>query len=201
MLGASKSQPLERIQAAIAAGLRVFGENRVQEALGKIPQLPEDLEWHLIGPLQSNKARKIVPRIQAIHSIDRVKIARVVDREAAASGRRIRGYLEINIGNEETKHGFRADGLVEAVRPLAELEALEVVGLMAIPPYETETESQRRWFRRLRELRDELCSRPEWSSCPGELSMGTSHDFEVAVEEGATVVRLGTVLFGPRPPR
>ena len=201
VLGASKSQPLERIQAAMAAGIGVFGENRVQEALGKIPRLPDDVEWHLIGPLQSNKARKIVPHIRAIHSIDRLKIARVVDRESAASGRRLRGYFAINIGDEETKHGFRPDGFVEAVRPLAELEALEIAGLMAIPPYESEVEAQRRWFRRLRELRDELCSRPEWSSCPGGLSMGTSHDFEIAVEEGATVVRLGAVLFGPRPER
>lgn len=199
VLGASKSQPLERILAARSAGIAVFGENRVQEALAKIPQLPDDVEWHLIGPLQSNKARKIVPHIRAIHSIDRVKIATVLDREAAAAGRRLRGYLEVNVGDEETKHGFRPDALVEQVRPLAELEHLEIVGLMSIPPFETDVEAQRRWFRRLRELRDELCSRAEWSACPGGLSMGTSHDFEVAVEEGATVVRLGTVLFGPRP--
>lgn len=199
LLGASKNQPLERLEAARGAGVAVFGENRVQEALAKMPRLPDDVEWHLIGPLQSNKARKIVPHIQAIHSIDRPKIARVVDKEATRAEHRLRGYLEVNIGEEETKHGFVPDGFFELIRPLADLESLRIVGLMSIPPYETDVESQRRWFRRLRALRDELCARPEWSGCPGGLSMGTSHDFEAAVEEGATVVRLGSILFGPRP--
>lgn len=199
LVGASKSQSLDRMRAAWEAGLRVFGENRVQEALVKMEQLPPEIEWHFIGPLQSNKARKVVPRFAAVHSIDRTKIATVLDAEARKQGARLEGFLEVNVGSEPTKHGFAPDDLVAQVEPIADLEGLEIVGLMAIPPFEPEIERMRGWFRRLRQLRDELCSRAEWSRCPGYLSMGMSYDFEVAVEEGVTHIRIGTALFGPRP--
>ncbi|TNF72212.1 MAG: YggS family pyridoxal phosphate-dependent enzyme [Acidobacteria bacterium] len=199
LIGASKSQPLDRMRAAWEAGLRVFGENRVQEALGKMDQLPPEVEWHFIGPLQSNKARKVVPRFVAVHSIDRTKIAMVLDGEARKQGARLQGYLEINLGGEPTKHGFEPATLLDRAAPIADLEGLEIVGLMAIPPFEPEIEQMRGWFRKLRQLRDELCSRAEWAGCPGYLSMGMSYDFEVAVEEGATHIRVGTALFGPRP--
>ncbi len=200
LVGASKSQPPERLEAAWQAGVRVFGENRVQEALAKIPALPAAAEWHLIGPLQSNKVRKAVAAFQAVQSVDRPKIARALDREAERQGRALLGLLEVNLGAEPTKHGFPPERLATAARPLAELEALRLVGLMAIPPWEEQPEAARRWLRRLRELRDELFSRPEWSGRPGLLSMGMSDDFELAIEEGATHVRVGTALFGPRPP-
>ncbi len=198
LVGAAKRQPLEKIAAARDAGLRIVGENRVQEAERKRPALP-GLEWHLIGPLQSNKAKRAAELFSSIHSIDRVKIGRALDREASRRGKQLDGFLEVNLGSEASKHGFDPDDLAELARPLAELDALRIVGLMAIPPWETEPERAREWFRRLRELRDDLCSRPEWSACRGWLSMGMSGDFEVAVEEGATHVRIGTALFGERP--
>lgn len=198
LVGAAKRQPLEKIAAARDAGLRIVGENRVQEAERKRPALP-GLEWHLIGPLQSNKAKRAAELFSSIHSIDRVKIGRALDREASRRGQQLDGFLEVNLGREASKHGFDPDDLAELARPLAELDALRIVGLMAIPPWETEPERAREWFRRLRELRDDLCSRPEWSACRGWLSMGMSGDFEVAVEEGATHVRIGTALFGERP--
>lgn len=204
LVGASKTQPPAVLAAAWRAGLRVFGENRVQEALAKsrnLPSPPYDIEWHLIGPLQSNKVKPALDLFRAVHSVDRPRIAEALDREAARRGHRglqIPGFLEVNLGNEESKHGFAPAGLAEAARPLADLEHLKIVGLMAIPPQEDDPEGSRSWFRRLRELRDELGSRPEWPGFPGRLSMGMSHDFEVAIEEGATHVRVGTSLFGPR---
>lgn len=171
----------------------------MQEAEAKQPELP-GLEWHLIGPLQSNKAKRAVALFSAVHSIDRPKIARALDREAANREKKLQGFLEVNLGGEESKHGFPPAQLVEQSRSLAELEALEIVGLMSIPPWETDPEHARSWFRRLRSLRDELCSQPEWAGCRGWLSMGMSGDFETAIEEGATHVRVGTALFGERPP-
>ncbi len=198
LVGASKRQPVEKLLAAHQAGLSVFGENRVQEAKSKIDLLPKDVQWHLIGPLQSNKARLAAQLFDVIHSVDRLKIARVLDREAKRLGRRIPCLLEINLGGEGSKHGFSADGLAATVTPLAELESLSIQGLMAIPPYGADPEASRAWFRQLRGLRDELAERNEWSDFSGWLSMGMSGDFEVAIEEGATHVRVGTALFGPR---
>jgi len=200
LVGASKTQPVATLAAAWDAGLRVFGENRVQEALAKSPELPPGIEWHLIGPLQSNKVRPAVELFRAVHSIDRPRIAEALDREAAARGRTLDGFLEINLGGEESKHGFSPEGLADAVRPLAGLTHLRIVGLMAIPPQGDDPEDSRPWFRQLRALRDDLAARPEWQAFPGWLSMGMSDDFEVAVEEGATHVRVGTALFGPRDP-
>jgi pyridoxal phosphate enzyme (YggS family) len=205
LLGVSKTQPAEAVVAAYRAGLTVFGENRVQEAAAKSAELPPEvassIAWHLIGPLQTNKVRAALGLFRTIHSIDRPKVAEAVDREAGARGLRIDGFLEINLGGEESKHGFAPELLVEAARPLADLEHLRIVGLMAIPPQEDDPDAARRWFRQLRELRDDLAGRPEWSAFPGWLSMGMSDDFELAIEEGATHVRVGTALFGPRRPR
>jgi pyridoxal phosphate enzyme (YggS family) len=207
LVGVSKTHPAPLVEAAWRAGVRVFGENRVQEALAKSAELahlrplPEPPEWHLIGPLQSNKVRAALDLFRTIHSIDRPKIAEAVDGEAAARGLRVDGFLEINVGDEASKHGFPPDGLAEAVRPLARLTSLRIVGLMAVPPFGDDREASRRWFIRLRELRDELAARPEWAGFPGLLSMGMSHDYEIAIEEGATHVRVGTALFGVREAR
>jgi PLP dependent protein len=198
LVGASKTQPLPVLEAAFQAGLRTFGENRVQEALAKAPRLPPEIEWHLIGPLQSNKVRAALGLFRTVHSVDRVKIAEALDEEAGARGITVSGFLEINAGEEGSKHGFPPAGLAEAVRPLADLRYLRIVGLMAIPPLGDTPEDSRRWFRRLCELRDELAAHPEWQGFPGWLSMGMSDDFEVAIEEGATHVRVGTALFGVR---
>lgn len=198
LVGASKSQPIERLSWAWDAGLRVFGENRVQEAIRKSASLPSEIDWHLIGPLQSNKVKKAVEIFSTVHSIDRVRIAHALDREAARRGRILRGFLEINLAGESTKHGFDAERLIGQIEPLAGLGSLDIVGLMAIPPLESDADKSRRWFRKLRELRDGLIADTRWSDCPGYLSMGMSQDFELAIEEGATHVRIGTALFGSR---
>jgi pyridoxal phosphate enzyme (YggS family) len=205
LVGVSKTQPAAAVAEALRAGLTVFGENRVQEAIAKSRELPSGMAtgiaWHLIGPLQSNKVRAALGLFQTIHSIDRPGIAEAIDREAGARGLSVSGFLEVNLGGEASKHGFPADGLAGAARPLAGLPHLRIAGLMAIPPQGGSPEDSRPWFRRLRELRDELAGRPEWAGFPGWLSMGMSEDFEVAVEEGATHVRVGTALFGPRQAR
>ncbi len=198
LLGASKGQPVAALREAWEAGLRLFGENRVQEAAAKAPELPAEIEWHLIGPLQTNKVRRALDLFAAVHSVDRPKIAEALAREAAARGVDLPVFLEVNLAGEASKHGFLADGLAAAAAPLTALPRLRVVGLMAVPPLGGDPEASRPWFRRLRALRDELAARPEWRGWPGWLSMGMSDDFEVAVEEGATHVRVGTALFGPR---
>jgi PLP dependent protein len=201
LVGASKVQPVAALAAAFAAGLTVFGENRVQEAEAKAPALPAAIDWHLIGPLQSNKVRRAIDVFSTIHSIDRLKVAHAVDRVAGEAGVVCTGLLEVNLAGEASKHGFEPEALnVECLEQLAALEHLEIVGLMAIPPFGESSEESRPWFRRLRELRDAIGDRgvlPPWR---GALSMGMSHDFEVAIEEGATYVRVGTDLFGPRTP-
>jgi pyridoxal phosphate enzyme (YggS family) len=198
LVGASKTQPPEILRAAWDAGLRVFGENRVQEALGKSRELPDGIEWHLIGPLQTNKVRAALDLFRTIHSIDRPKVAEAIDREAAARGLTVTGLLEVNLGGEESKHGFTPEALIAAARPLAALTHLRIAGLMSIPPPGASPEDSRPWFRRLRALRDELAATSEWAGFAGWLSMGMSDDFEVAIEEGATHVRVGTALFGAR---
>ena len=199
LVGASKRHDDATILAAHEAGVRVFGENRVQEALAKAAALPATLEWHLIGPLQTNKARMALGIFRTIHSIDRPKVARFLDHEAERLDVEVTGLLEVNVGEEPTKHGFEPKEVRDgSLDELATLPRLSICGLMTIPPRETDPERSRAWFRRLRELRDELFERPAWSDRPGWLSMGMSLDFEIAIEEGATHVRVGTALFGPR---
>lgn len=200
LVGVSKGQPIEKLQAAYEAGLRVFGENRVQEAEAKVPRLPADVQWHLIGPLQSNKAKKAADLFHVIHTVDRMKIARRLDREATGRGAVLPCFLEVNVGREERKHGFDESGLTGAFEELAGLDGLKVVGLMAIPPYEENPRDARRWFRKLRALRDRMVAAPGFEDSPGWLSMGMSHDFPEAIEEGATHVRVGTAVFGERVP-
>jgi pyridoxal phosphate enzyme (YggS family) len=199
LIGASKAQPPERLREAWDAGLRRFGENRVQEALAKAKALPAGIEWHFFGALQSNKVRPAMDLFTTYHAVDRLKIARALDREAGRREATVDVFLEVNLGEEPSKHGFPPPQLAASVEPLTELRHLRVVGLMAVPPLTADPEGARPWFRTLRRLRDELAGRPEWEGFPGRLSMGMSGDFEVAVEEGATEVRVGTALFGPRP--
>lgn len=201
LVGACKRQPLDRLVEAHRAGLRCFGENIVQEGLRHRDQLPDDIEWHLIGPLQSNKANKAVQLFSWVHSIDRPKIARVLDRAAGQAGVEIQGLLEVNLGREASKHGFDPASLIDVARGMIDFENLRIVGLMAIPPYESDVERSRDWFRQLRALRDELFSLEPWADRPGCLSMGMSSDYRAAIEEGATHIRVGTNLFGARSPR
>lgn len=199
LVAAGKGQPAEALLEAWRSGVRCFGENRVQEARAKRLDLPPEVDWHLLGPLQSNKARAAAELFTTVHAVDRTKIAIALEHHAMASGRRLEGFLEVNLGGEASKHGFAVEELLRAARPLAQLQALRIVGLMAIPPFDEDPEGSRPWFRRLRELASRLARQPEWAGFPCRLSMGMSHDFEVAIEEGATHVRVGTELFGPRP--
>lgn len=203
LVGASKFQPLDRLREAFDAGLRAFGENRVQEGQAKRPQLPDEIEWHLIGPLQSNKVRAAAETFHVFGAVGRMKIARALGEEGRRLERSMPCLLEVNLGDEDSKHGFSPRGLREALPELAELAAdgaLELRGLMAIPPFSDDPEASRPWFRRLRELRDETAAAEALAGVgfAGWLSMGMSHDFAVAVEEGATHVRVGSSLFGSR---
>lgn len=198
LIGVSKTHPAESLRQAVAAGLTTFGENRVQEAQAKAKELPASLDWHLIGPLQSNKARVAAGLFRVIHSVDRLKIAQVLDVEAARLSRRLPCFLEINLGAEESKHGFLPGELSAALDALASLAHLEILGLMAIPPFGEDPEASRPWFHQLARLRDQIGAQASLPSFQGALSMGMSHDFEVAIAEGATHVRVGTAIFGER---
>ena len=199
LVGASKRQPIERLHTAYADGLRCFGENRVQEAAEKMPLLPADIDWHLIGPLQSNKAGRAAELFSTIHSIDRWKIARALDQNAAKLDRTLGCFLQVNLGAEDNKSGFSPAQVLDPqiVTPLLELERLNILGLMAIPPRSKSEAEARRWFRELAALSRE--AQAEFEIGEG-LSMGMSSDFETAIEEGATHIRLGSTLFGERRP-
>lgn len=196
LLAVSKTFPVEVIQEAVDAGQLLFGENKVQEVLAKDPQLPDKVQWHLIGHLQSNKVRKILPLVKAIHSIGSLDLAKDVDRIATEVGLYPKVYLEVNLAAESSKHGFTADALRENLEKLYALRRLEIQGLMCIPPFDANPESSRPYFIQLRTLRDEL-EKLGGGPLP-HLSMGMSHDFEVAIEEGATIVRVGSAIFGGR---
>jgi hypothetical protein len=196
LLAVSKTFPAAAVREAVAAGQQLFGESRVQEAGEKIPQLPGHLCWHFIGHLQTNKVRKVLPLVAALHGIDSLRLAAQVDRVAAGLGLFPQVYLEVNLAGEASKHGFTPDQLREALPQLLELPRLEVLGLMAIPPAAAAPDDSRPWFRALRELRDDLAARAG-VPLPG-LSIGMSDDFEVAVEEGSTIVRIGSSIFGSR---
>lgn len=199
LLAVSKTFPVEVIQEAVDAGQLLFGENKVQEVLAKAPQLPEKVQWHLIGHLQSNKVRKILPLVKSIHSIGSVDLAKDVDRIAAELGLYPKVYLEVNLAAESSKHGFTADAVRSKLEELYALRRLEIQGLMCIPPFDANPESSRPYFVKLRDLRDEL-EKIGGGPLP-LLSMGMSHDFEIAIEEGATIVRVGSAIFGGRTPK
>lgn len=201
----TKTQPMEIIQTAIAAGIRILGENYPEEGAMKIQSLPAEsgVEWHMIGHVQSRKARLVVDHFALLHSLDSLKLARKLDRFAAESNRILPVLLEFNTGGEESKSGWNASeesgwsAFLPEIAELLDLPNLRVQGLMTMPPLGIDPEESRRFFLRLRLLRDHLTSQfpqAEWH----ELSMGTSADFEVAVEEGATLVRVGTAIVGAR---
>ncbi|MEI8062504.1 MAG: YggS family pyridoxal phosphate-dependent enzyme [Verrucomicrobiota bacterium] len=190
LLGVTKTVLPETLDAAVAAGLTVFGENKIQEAQAKIPAVAGRARWHFIGHLQTNKARAAIALFDVIQSVDSVKLAGELDKWAALDGKTQSILLEVNIAGEASKHGLHPDDLPAVLAEINRLTHLEVSGLMAIPPAAADPEQTRSFFRHLRTLRDQL-------GLP-ELSMGMSHDFEVAVEEGATIVRIGAAIFGER---
>jgi pyridoxal phosphate enzyme (YggS family) len=193
LVGVSKTVDVARVRAAIAAGLEALGENRVQEARDKIAEVGRGVRWHLIGHLQTNKVRDALELFDVIHSVDRIDLARELDRRARAKGRVIDAFVQVNMGGEQSKGGWPPEAVETAVNALSALAGLKLRGLMTIPPAVERPEDARGWFRSLRKL-------AERHGLP-ELSMGMSGDFEVAVEEGATMVRVGTAIFGPRVPR
>lgn len=198
LIAVSKTFSIECVRAAAAAGQQDFGENRVQEALEKIEASADlPVRWHLIGHLQSNKAKK-APAFHAIHSVDNLDLLRRIDRAAAAAGRTPEVLVQVDLAGESTKFGAPVAAVRDLV--LAPLSAARLVGLMLLPPYAENPEEARPWFRRLRELRDELLVEGVPADRLRELSMGMSHDFHVAIAEGATMVRVGTAIFGERRP-
>ena len=202
LMAVSKTVEPERIRQAYEAGLRAFGENRVQEFAEKAPALAglADTRWHLIGHLQSNKAKKAVELFQAVDSVDTLRLAERLNQSAGQMNRTLPILIEIKVGNEESKSGIPADSpdLEDLLKGAAALEHLQVSGLMTVPPFTEDPEGARPWFRRLRELRDAIAARGLPRIEMETLSMGMSHDFEVAIEEGSTCVRVGSAIFGAR---
>ena len=197
LVAVSKAVPVERVRAAVAAGVPALGENRVQEAREKIAALGRPVPWHLIGHLQTNKVRDALACFDLIQSVDRLALAETLSARAAREGRRAEVLVQVNVAEESQKGGFRPAGLRPALEAMAGLPGLRLRGLMTIPPLPREPEESRPHYRELRKLLD---AAQGWGLGPGfaELSMGMSGDFEVAVEEGATIVRVGTAIFGPR---
>jgi len=193
VIAVSKTVEVERIRTAIEAGVKALGENRVQEAKDKVAALGRPVPWHLIGSLQTNKAKDSVHLFDWIQSVDREELARELDRRAHQAGRVVRVLVQVNIGEEPQKGGVPPGELKRLLDAITGCRSLEARGLMCIPPATERPEASRVWFKRLRELRD--------AAGLEHCSMGMSGDFEVAIEEGATMVRVGTAIFGPRAPR
>ena len=198
LLAASKAQNVAAIRAAIAAGVTLIGENYVQEAGEKKNQLPDSTEWHMIGHLQRNKAKAALDIFDLIESLDSLALARELNKEGARRGKTVRVFVEVNLGGEESKSGIAKDQVAQLLTEVGALSHIHVEGLMSVPPFRENLEEVRPYFRELRQLRETLSA----SRLPNvelkELSMGMTHDYTVAIEEGATIVRIGTALFGPR---
>jgi pyridoxal phosphate enzyme (YggS family) len=198
LLAISKTMPAECVEEAALAGQIHFGENRVQEARDKIPQLPTNLVWHLVGHLQSNKAKYCPDLFEWVHSIDSVPLAREVSRRYMDKGKVCKALIQVSVSGEEVKFGCDPVDTAEILNTLIEEDGTEPLGLMTMPPWDPDPEVSRPWFRALRFLRDDLLSMGFPEGTLQELSMGMTGDFEVAVEEGATIVRIGTAIFGER---
>ncbi|MEP6787681.1 MAG: YggS family pyridoxal phosphate-dependent enzyme [Acidobacteriota bacterium] len=200
LVAVSKTHPTATLKIAIDAGVTVFGENKVQEAEGKITEIGRHAaEWHLIGHLQSNKARKAVQLFDVIHSVDSVELAERLERICIEDGRDALSVLvQVDLAREETKSGIPENDLPELVTYLRTCKRLRFDGLMVLPPFFDEPEATRPYFKLLKAIRDDLASKEAFANGPGELSMGMSHDFEIAIEEGTTIVRVGTAIFGQR---
>ena len=198
LLAAAKSQSIDALRTAVAAGVTLVGENYVQEAKEKKKQIAAQVEWHMIGHLQRNKTKAAVEVFDVIQSLDNVALARELDKEGSKRGKTIRALVEVNLGGEESKTGIDRNGVAGLLEEIADLSNLRIEGLMTVPPFQDDPEKVRPYFRDLRELREELNESRYLNVDLQELSMGMTHDYTVAIEEGATIVRIGTALFGPR---
>jgi pyridoxal phosphate enzyme (YggS family) len=200
LVAISKTHPAETLRAAIDLGISDLGENKVQEAEAKIEELGrEAARWHLVGHLQANKARRAVQLFDVIHSLDSPELAQRLDRVCVEEGReQLRVLIQVNFGGEKTKTGIDPSGLPQLLAAVAGCRRLRLIGLMTLPPYFENPDCGRPFFKALRELRDQLQVEGRFGDGRGELSMGMSHDFEIAIEAGATILRVGTAIFGER---
>ena len=198
LLAAAKSQSIEAVRTAIVAGVALVGENYVQEAQGKRQQLNEAVEWHMIGQLQRNKAKTAVDLFDVIETLDSVALARELDKEGRKRGKIISAFVEVNLGGEKNESGIAKSEITFLLEESAKFACLRVEGLMTVPPYKENLEEVRPYFRELYRLREKLSELRLPNVSLKELSMGMTHDYMTAIEEGATIVRIGTALFGPR---
>lgn len=198
LIAVSKTKPLSMIKEAYAAGMREFGENKPQEMRDKAKELEVPVNWHMIGTLQSNKIKYVTGTACMIHSVDSVELAAAIEKEAAKRELVMDILLEVNIAKEESKHGFLADDVTDAVNEIALMPHLKVRGLMTVAPYTENAEENRIYFRKMKELLVDINKKNIDNICMDCLSMGMSSDYEVAIEEGATMVRVGTGIFGER---
>jgi pyridoxal phosphate enzyme (YggS family) len=201
LVAVSKTVEAERVRQAISAGVKILGENYVQEAQKKIEILGHDVAWHFIGHLQTNKAKVAVRLFRLIHSVDSLNLARELNRQAQLQGKVLPVLLQVNLSGETTKFGAREKEISQVIETLSAMEGLLVKGLMTMPPYFENPEASRPYYAELRKLGERLAQQKPSRILLEELSMGMSNDFEVAIEEGATLVRVGTAIFGPRPPK
>ena len=196
LVAIAKTHPAEKVREAVEAGQTLFGESRVQEARAKIPELSSNIRWHFVGHLQKNKVRQALPLFEMIHSVDSLALAQDINRIAEEEGLYPRVLLEVNVAGEGSKFGFAPDDLREQMEALLGLPRLSIEGLMCIPPVAVESEDSRKFFVQVRELRDSL--EKEFNMKLPQLSMGMTQDFPIGIQEGATLVRVGTAIFGER---
>ncbi len=198
LIAVSKTKPVSDIEQAYETGTRDFGENKVQELDEKFPVLPKDIKWHLIGHLQRNKVKYIVDKVELIHSVDSVRLAEQIEHEAAKKNITVKILVQVNVANEDTKFGLRWEDTIDIIKQISCLSHVHIKGLMTIAPFTDNPENNRGYFKKLKELSDEINALHLDNVEMTELSMGMTGDYEVAVEEGATLVRVGTGIFGNR---
>lgn len=198
LIAVSKTKPIPMLMEAYDAGARDFGENKVQELVDKIPKLPQDIRWHMIGHLQRNKVKYIVDKVYLIHSVDSLRLAEEISKEATKKHITVKILLEVNVACEETKFGTTSDEVVKLAEEIAKLPGISIQGLMTIAPYVENPEENRKYFYKLKQLSVDIKSKNIDNVCMNVLSMGMTGDYRVAIEEGATYVRVGTGIFGER---
>ncbi len=198
LLAVSKTKPVDQLLEVYEAGCRDFGENKVQELIDKYDKMPADVKWHMIGHLQTNKVKYIVDKVALIHSVDSVKLAQCISKEALKKGITVPILLEVNLAGEESKFGFSKTEVLEAVEEISKLSAIQLRGLMAVPPFVENAEDNRDYFKALKQLSVDISNKNMDNVCMDILSMGMTGDYEVAITEGASYVRVGSAIFGER---